>query len=460
MKEEIKAWKQKARTRGTFLRNLIFTFSSNAIIYGINLLFYPLITYLFSPASYAEFAIWNLLVNNLIIIGALGYTDSLVIAKSQKEYFLLSSAIACLMIILTFFLMVLFLILQKSFWSTFDSNPFDWIFLAFPVALMINARSILYTGNIRLNLLERSAKVNTYLKLISKMVVIILGWLGASNGLGLVAGDIVFSFLILFFILPTDQISRYWRSLKKIEISRYLQVLKTNLDYPRYVFPTLWVVILIQQLPVWIVGFQFSTDQLGLYSFCLGILSIPVSMFTNSIRPVFFKKNIEFKSLTDLERRTKVSKLIKWMVFALPLYNIFGFLGIDLFYDYLFAEKWEGGEELMKTMIIGIGGILLGSPMASIFKVNNNLRVDLIVRLLSLLTMCLGCYLLVIFGVDFLRFSLAFNCMYFLSFLILFVFQLREFDYKTREILKVLSQVGLAMSTSVIGILGIIWLFD
>ena len=431
--------------KGTFLRNLLFTFSSNAAIYIINLIFYPIITRIYSPEAYTEYAIWTILFNNLMVVVSLGYQDALVITDSRRDYFKLGSAIVYLSIILSTLAGLLYLSLNSLFWEQFELKELWWMIFAFPIAIFASLQQILNLGTVRFGLIERSAKITAYIRITSKILVLAVGWFGVNNGFGLLVGDVFFVLVGIFIILPKKQTILFMRELLRLDLKDGLNLLKINFDYPKYVFPTIWVVILIQQVPLISIGSEFKVTDLGLYTFCWGLLGVPIGMMMKSIRPVFFHKNIQMRSISKEEKKQKIRQFMHTQFAILTLFLIGGFWATEWFYDFLFSSKWSEGKDLIQAIILGSGGVILGSPMASVFKVNGKIKTDFLIRIVSLGILVLLSVSLIANNVDLLEYAFWFNAFYFASYIVLFLFQLKEFDFEPKELILASVKISLVL---------------
>ncbi len=439
------------KLQGSFTRSLVYIFSSNALIYIFNLIFYPVITRIFAPEAYAAYTIWLILFNNLTVLGILGYSEALIITESKFRYYKLAGAVGFMSITIISFLGIVFVFTKDIFWSWFETNNhFWWISLAFPMAFIAIVQNLMNMGTVKFNFLERAAKANTYIRFVSKILVIIIGWLGLRTGLGILVGDICFMLAIIFFLLPWKKTMLIWRELLRFDFKSGVRLLKDNIEFPKFAFPTLWLVTLIQQIPLWLIGSWYKESELGLYSFCFGVLGVPVNLLTKSFRPVFFHKNMEMRSIGDEERKVKIRKVVKLLLVLMLLFLVFGFWGIDMLYDLIFSEKWKNGKRLMQILLIGSVGIIIGSPMASVFKVNQKLRLDLLIRLFSFICLLMGSLVtLNLANVSFISFSLVYNILYLASFLVFFTFQLREFKFDIRERFIILFKILLVLGVSV-----------
>jgi len=437
MKSLILELLSKIRLKGSFFRNLTFTFGSNVLSFVLGLLFYPITTKFYSPAAYSEYSVAIMLLNNLTVIAGLGYAESLIIAKSKKEYYQLTSALVILSAFSSVIFCFVFYLLKDLFWSNFKVESFSWIYLVFPLIILSVVGHLYGMANIRFGLLERSAKYSMVLRLLSKALVLGLGYVGVRSGIGIMIGDIFLWSFVAILLLPIKKIILLVREIMRFDFASYISVLRKYIDYPKFVFPTLWIVVLTQQIPLWYIGGNFASEKLGLYTFVLGIARIPIDIINRSVRPVFFQKNMTISTLGDEAIREHINKVVKVFYLLVPAYLISAFWSIEFLYEHLFDEQWIAGKNLMQLVLAGVSITIISSPMASVFKVNNKLRLDLTLRIGILVFLAIVCYLLHVVTSDFMHFVLSYNIFFFIGFYVVFVYQLREFRIKSMEILKI-----------------------
>ena len=432
--------------KGTFKRNAIYTFSSNVLITVFNFAFYPFLTKYYSPNAFAEYAICMLILNNLNIVNTLGYPEALIVSKTKKKFLVLASSIFLISLAISLLAFIIFYFAQSIFWSQFNQSPFSWIIIVFPLSLIMALNSIVSMGTVRFGVLEKNAKVSTVIKLISKLLVLAVGLLGLANGLGLLIGDIVFFLAIVLLVLPKTLLVLLYREIFRFDINAKIHALKQYFDYPKFVFPTIWMAILPAQIPLWLIGSYYTVESIGLYSFCVGVLGVPVGVLVKSMRPVLFHKNLQLVTEEKAMQVKKIKKLVNGLIFSYGTYLVLGYWGIDLFYENLFSEKWNDGKELMKAILIGSGSIVLGSPLSSIFKVKNKIKTDLFIRLVIVAMLFPLSLAILESGFDFNSYSLLFNLAYALGFVMLLLFQLKEYHFSHSELMTTLVRIVLVLS--------------
>src|SRR5690606_1045527 len=81
------------RSNLNFLKDFGITFSGTSSIFFIQLATTPIISRLYDPQNYGEFAIFNLIYTNVSIFSLFGFQEALMITKNKSEFKALSTVI-------------------------------------------------------------------------------------------------------------------------------------------------------------------------------------------------------------------------------------------------------------------------------------------------------------------------------------------------------------------------------
>lgn len=84
---DIKGQLLKMRSKGSFARNVGVVFSGNVFIMIIQLVLTPVISRIYGPDAYGEYAYYSLIITNIIFIGSLSFPSIFVLPVSTKEFF-------------------------------------------------------------------------------------------------------------------------------------------------------------------------------------------------------------------------------------------------------------------------------------------------------------------------------------------------------------------------------------
>ena len=216
-----------------------------------------------------------------------------------------------------------------------------WFFLLPFVLLLMNGSNVMGIWYIRKKYFKKRASVDISTSLVGRGVTIGTGLLLHGNGMGLVFGDFAnrltnFSGLLLqgFF----REIPLLWRT---FSWQGCWQAVKKYKEYPLYVLPTNYISALSGQVPILLLTSSFGSTVVGLYSFSVSLLEMPLNLIGTSIAPVFMQKATEIQHTAPERLKEVTLSLYNKFLYAglLP----FGFLTIfgDVIFRVAFGAKWE-----------------------------------------------------------------------------------------------------------------------
>lgn len=348
--------------KGSFIQNISVVFTGNAFNFILQLIFTPVISRLFSPEAYGEYAYYNLIISNIIFVSSLSLPTVYILPKKAKEFLLLGKIVLTASILISILATIFYYLFRNILELTFI--PHWQVFLLILIIVFSNIVSLLATWNMRGKRFKRSTTVNSSVQLISRLSVLSIGKLGVLSGLGLLAGDITkivgqFLFqtkrietkLILYFIIKSD-----W--------SKTLEVFKKHLNVVKFIFPSQLLSKITASLPILIIGSFYNKEMLGYYTFAISLLNIPQNLVSKAIQPVFFQKANEVFQRDPNEVGSFLEKtiLICMGLTFIPL-SIILIWSKELFL-FVFGNEWEISGKI--TSIVGFQYIL--NTIASSFN--------------------------------------------------------------------------------------------
>ncbi len=281
-------------------------------------------TRIYTPHAYGLFAIFNSLLSNLVLISSLSYGGAFLLEPDQKRFYALVH-LTFLLSLATFLLTLLTLLLFKAPIVTFFNieELGLWIYFLPVILFLSNINSIMKDWLFREKQFKKATTTDVISNLTGRITSLGYGLLIANTSTGLIVADFVgrvysfFAFLSQGIYRKISQLSQHF-SLKTMR-----SVALKYKDFPLFQLPTYYVDFLAFQVPVYALATVFGASSVGLYSFAITLLELPLSLLARSIAPVFFQKATELVR-TDPERLKEVT---------LSIYNklfYFGLLPLSL----------------------------------------------------------------------------------------------------------------------------------
>ena len=383
---------QPLRQKGSFAQNFAITLSGSAAVTVIGFLLTPVMSRIYPPSAYGQFAVFNSLVNNLAMVSTLTYTVAFLQPKEESKFHALVQLTGLLTLVTTV-LMLLVLVVAGPFirrWLHIEGLG-NLLFLL-PVLLMLfNLNSIMSSWYTREKKFMKRVSVDITTTLAGRGFTIGYGWVIAPTVVGLLLGDL-FNRLTSKIALAAGSI-RYsfgmlvrtfsWANVRAVAIEYK--------DFPLYFLPANFLNGLSAQLPIYVLTTGFGSTAVGLYSFSVGLLELPITLIGNALMPVFWQKATE----THQQNPERLGGMVLDLYYKMLYLGLipFGVVTIygDLMFKFVFGPRWEMAG--VYTSYLGYYYVfrLMSQVTAPVFTILNRQRfvlgttiVLLLVRALTL----------------------------------------------------------------------------
>ena len=333
---------QLLRQRGSFAQNFAVTFSGTAAVAAIGLIVTPFMARIYPPASYGQFAVFNSIITNLNLLTTLGYPGAM-LQPRVRERFLALVHLTLLLTVAAVVLLTLALLLAADplrHWLHLEGVG-GWLYLIPPLLLLFNLNAVMFTWYTREKAFAKRAGVDVATTLAGRGFTLGYGWLTAGSVSGLVLGE-VFNRLTATVSLLAGGIGRQLGELRhSFDWARIRAVAREYREFPLYFLPAGYVQTLSTQLPIFALSSGFGTTVVGLYSFSVSLLELPISLIGNAIAPVFLQKATETHA-HEPERLPLITQELYYKMLYLGLVpfgavTVFG----DLLFRFAFGARWE-----------------------------------------------------------------------------------------------------------------------
>ena len=330
------------REPGSFTRNLAVTFSGSAAVTVIGFLLTPVMSRIYPPASYGQFAIYSSIISNINMFSTLAYPWALLLPKSRRKFLRLVQ----LCVVLTLLTLLLTLMAVALFgravqhWLNADALT-PWLYVIPLVIAIFNLNTIMNAWLLRNKQFGKRAGIDVTTSLVGRGITIGYGWQFMGSVSGLIIGD-MFNKLTSFVSLLRSGLARELRELyRTFSWRRVWAVAVEYRDYPFYSLPTGYLGVVATQLPIFMLTTSFGATMVGLYSFSTSLLELPIALIGNALAPVFQQKATE----THHQAPERLRDI------CLQLYNKLLYLGLlpfgiitvygDLIFKFAFGHRWE-----------------------------------------------------------------------------------------------------------------------
>jgi len=351
--------------RNNFIKNISILLVGSGIAQLVSILAAPLLSRLYSPDDFGKLGIILSFVSLFTVVSNLRYELAIVLPKENNisKIILFSSLFINFLFCLT---LTLLLLLFKGFINNYISFNYSVIALISSLVFLngtFNNFSYFFVK-------REDFKTNSYSNISRSLFTIIpqISFGFFSFGfIGLLFGQIIgrvisFSYFVRKLLKTKLNFKQF------ISRKRFLYVVKKYKNFPLYSTPQALLNSVALNSPIYILGFYFSSEIVGLYWFAERLLKLPVNFLSSSLRQVFFQRaNQNYNSRISNSKLLKKTTLILATVGIIPLFFLF-FFGHEIF-EFFFGQKWIIAGDYAKWIGLAWYGIFLNSPSVMILQV-------------------------------------------------------------------------------------------
>ncbi len=319
-----------------FLKDVTTLASGKVIATAISMLAMPVVSRLFHPDVYGVAALYISILTILTTVGTLSFPQAIVLPKNDKE----SSELFFLSLIsLVIFALVLWLALTIVWFTSGSPYPAMGYWLwTLPVVMVFfglqqatenwltrgRKFKISAAGDIGQTATTVSVRILSGLQFGSALWPLITGYL-----LGLAAR------LFLYKKIYPSVIT----ALKGVTIYSLISTVREFRQFPFYNMPAALTFSLNAQLPVLIIGFLFTSSDVGHYAMVQGLLVTTTMMVGESVRRVYLHR-VSQHEFTASELRADYRKIIVIMscvaIIPAAILIIYG----ETLFSVLLGKEW------------------------------------------------------------------------------------------------------------------------
>jgi lipopolysaccharide exporter len=360
--------KKTKRSKGSFLRGVLTMTTGTTIAQAIAIIFSPLNSRIYLPADYGAFALYSAVVAIISIFVCGRYELSIMLPEKDEDAIKLTrlSMVISISIAIATLLIIVFLSVISVYINYAIKKPLSYLYWVPPAVLLAGFYQTLNywtnrKGDYRILAISRIGQT-----LSTSLATIGLGLLG-TRAYGLIISSLL-GLLISNIILLQCKDGRKLFLGPKISIDSFRSIAQQYKDFPLFSLPGALLDVVSNQLPIFLIGKFFSTSIVGLYSFSMKTLTIPVSLIGTSFSQVFYQKFAQ----NDSTPKRRISLLFNtWAalggVSILPFLIIF-FFGQPIF-EFVFGRNWSEAGRIASILSPMLFVLFVSSPTSTTYTV-------------------------------------------------------------------------------------------
>ncbi|NEQ52615.1 MAG: oligosaccharide flippase family protein [Leptolyngbya sp. SIO3F4] len=327
------------RVRRDFIANAATLLSGSAIAQMILLLISPILTRLYTPNEFGEYALFTSIVMLASALVTGQYEVAIMLAHDDNEALnIFTIPIILSTSICSFALVGLFLIERIGLYSIKGSCFFH--FLLYLSILFNTLHRALYYWHLRSKDYKKISKNKILMSTVNIIFSISVVWINDALP-GLIIGFLT-SRLIASIQLLISFLSSIKYNLKCLQVGELYCLMKKYKDFPKYTAPQSLMDNFRLNAINFMISFFYGLDSLGLYSLAQRIIQVPLSFLAASISEVFYQRISSLMNDLEIKATLKLGQKIALSCFfgiVCPL--IFISLLFPIFFGIIFGEQWQ-----------------------------------------------------------------------------------------------------------------------
>jgi O-antigen/teichoic acid export membrane protein len=345
--------------------------NSLAIIFGTGvaqffpILFVPLISRLYTPSQYGEYALFVSVVSILSIFVTSHYNQAIMLPKTKENALELINICYTICVYfsgITFVGVFIFCCINNNF-----------IFLLVPFVIFLLSTNIIMTI---WNSKCQKYSVISKSKIISGISIVVFQILFylLFKEIGLIIGYVCSAFIINVFL----RISSKSFDFSIVNLKKHKPILLRYKYFLIYNLPADLSNGFIVNIPTFVLAKFVGKSAVGQYNFGYKILGAPISLFSTSVGEVFKQQAIESKQISNNCRTIFNQTLLILILISLPIFIILFFFAPSLF-AFLLGEQWREAGVYTQILAPMYFFRFISSPLSYMYYVVEKLGENLLI---------------------------------------------------------------------------------
>ena len=383
-------------------------------------------TRLYSPEAFGNLSLIVSLASMYTPIATLQYHISIVNAQDDDEYPLCKLNVFT--ILLTSVIFLIGLIINQSISPGKYKDVGNWVFVSVLLFLMTGITSLVESYNNRHSEYKLMSKVTLQRSIVSNVVRIILGFF-KTNFIGLVISQCLGT--IAGIKKQSQSMIKHMKEILAAKNNDVIRVAKKYIHQPLYALPGLFILQFSYSNLAVIINTIYSSREGGFFSLSVTVLGLPLSLVSNNVARVFFKKASEEKEKTGCFYNTFKNTSILLITVSFIGFFILWLIAEPLF-GLFYGQAWIRGGTLVKFLVPMYAMRFILTGMLHGFVICNKQRLKTILQSLFIIAMGIGYYLAKYCAYTIEEFLTFINWSYFLLYILLFIVLWRQSRIKSQ----------------------------
>jgi O-antigen/teichoic acid export membrane protein len=363
--------RRSLRLEGSFVQNSAWMFTSSGLSIGIQFLFFPVLSRIYSPEAYGLFGVFNFYTTTLGNAMTFGYNQAYVLPHTRREFAALlhltiriSSGIALLIALTALFAG------ESILKAAGHDDLGHWIHLIAPVSLLMAWDRMSADWAIRNGEFRRQTIVSTSVTLFAKVFNTAYGAFITAAASGLIWTTLLQHLLRTWAYLTWVIGDTANRLTERISLTELRRVAHLYRSFPLYIYWGNVLNISSAALPAALLPvLGFGLESSGFFAYSVILLDLPIRMLGSGVASVFQQKAAELLRERPQELRRHTLRLFRTLVLLSSVFSVFIWFAGEPLYAFFFGEQWRTAGIAAEWLVICYFFRMVSSPLSVLYTI-------------------------------------------------------------------------------------------
>ncbi|MGE4291122.1 MAG: lipopolysaccharide biosynthesis protein [Desulfovibrio sp.] len=336
------------KSRG-FLGSVLTLMSGNVLAQGLTMACTPVLTRLFPPEAYGEFALASSIIMVLASVSHLRYNAAIMLPRAEEDADALTLLSLGLVAGVSLLALALVLLLPHTLQNLFGLRSVGTLRLVPPGCLLCGGILVLQIRNLRQKRFRRQAAAQFAGAAGSRALIILAGLCGLTAPVVLAAMKPLNDFFLFSVLAAGEERGLRGRIFSPTSLHRVPAVAREYARFPKYCGTDL-VLVLNMELPTFLLAVYFSPVEVGLYNLAVRMLKQPSVIIGQAIGRSIYQHTSEQQNLGQnidgFVLRVLECNLILYLFPAILLWAY-----VPELFGLIFGAKWSASGEFVRILL-------------------------------------------------------------------------------------------------------------
>ena len=338
----------------------------------------PLLTRLYSPEDFGNFAIYTGILNVLLVFTTGKYELSILLPEKEEDAFNLVKLTSLFALVFSLIIFLIIFLFNSEICDFLGNQEISsWLyFMPYSIFIAGNYKALNYWLNRNKDFKKLAA--NRVLQTASTGGSQLAFGASNFNSIFLLIGSLIGQTVSLLNL--TRNILTEKRDILSLNKERIKYLLKKYSDFPKYEIPSNLLNVGSTHAPNILFPILFSTNYSGFYYLTQRVLQAPINLISTSVLDVF-KEEASRSFRKNNEARLIYRKTFKWLIAVSFIPSITLFFFVDDLFTFFFGEEWAIAGKYAQILVPSLALKFIANPLSFMIYIAEKQKWNLIIMI-------------------------------------------------------------------------------